>query len=473
MYEDLKLPYNEVDFIVPIHRFNFQYSYVTKERLSFVREFILRIVQLAPLKPHQIATYIGLDTSELKEALSDLIEKGELQISDSGDVILTPKSEGYFEGLGKLPKSSSIMETSSTLSFEIGGFNCLGTKRIKDNWKFGVALDVENEVIANSESYAKSKFQRDFYYYYDKEWLKGVKSEGTEKPSIYSFDSVNKLGQDPLRLSNLFKIDLEGKPLERDDYDVLDSSSKVSDLVTKALTSNGVQNNIMEIANAMKAIGDNWTARFFNDYSINVAAFLATRAESEVANKMPIPIIGQIYSSENWKLLMATLEEANRDKSKSKKKNLPMLTWIAPSDSMWGKSSKLLTAIHELKNAQTTRSKQKEKLFDVQMYLPVSGSDDRFSIRRWVNEFGKDSKITKGIIEGFLGGCVEMMLYEEQFVVVLYQVIKSDLLPVTMPVGFISKDRELIRKIQSLAGDYINGMKSFEKPNDLGVLGKL
>lgn len=115
MYEDLKLPYNEVDFIVPIHRFNFQYSYVTKERLSFVREFILRIVQLAPLKPHQIATYIGLDTSELKEALSDLIEKGELQISDSGDVILTPKSEGYFEGLGKLPKSSSIMETSDVV----------------------------------------------------------------------------------------------------------------------------------------------------------------------------------------------------------------------------------------------------------------------------------------------------------------------------------------------------------------------
>ena len=315
MYEDLKLPYNEVDFIVPIHRFNFQYSYVTKERLSFVREFVLRIVQLAPLKPHQIATYIGLDKAELKEALSDLMEKGELQISDLGDVILTPKSEGYFEGLGKLPKSSSIMQTSSTLSFEIGGFNCLGIKRIKDNWKFSIALDVENEVIANSENYAKSKFQREFYYYYDKEWLKGVKSEGTEKPSIYSFDSVKKLGQDPLRLSNLFKIDLEGKPLERDDYDVLDSSSKVSDLVTRALSSNGVQNNIMEVANAMKVLGDNWTAQLFNEFSINVPAFLATRAESEVGRKMPIPLIGQIYSSENWNLLLTTLEGANSDKS--------------------------------------------------------------------------------------------------------------------------------------------------------------
>ena len=101
MYEDLHLAFHEIDFIVPVHRFNIQYSYVTKERLSFIREFVLRIVQLSPLKPNQIATYLGLNKEELNEALSDLMSTGDLQISESGDVLLTSKSEDYFEGLGK------------------------------------------------------------------------------------------------------------------------------------------------------------------------------------------------------------------------------------------------------------------------------------------------------------------------------------------------------------------------------------
>ena len=126
MSDELKLKYHEIDFIVPVHRFNIQFSYVTKQGLSFIREFVLRLVQLAPMKPTHIATYLGLNKIELNEAISDLMDKGELQFSELGSVILTPKSEGYFEGLGKPPKTSSILETGTTLSFELAGFNCLG-----------------------------------------------------------------------------------------------------------------------------------------------------------------------------------------------------------------------------------------------------------------------------------------------------------------------------------------------------------
>jgi len=59
---------------------------------------------------------------------------------------------------------------------------------------------------------------------------------------------------------------------------------------------------------------------------------------------------------------------------------------------------------------------------------------------------------------------------EDQFVTVLYHLTKPDLLPVTMPVGFMSKDKSIVRKIQSLVNDYVDGMRSFDQPNNLGSL---
>jgi hypothetical protein len=473
MYEDLHLAFHEIDFIVPVHRFNIQYSYVTKERLSFIREFVLRIVQLSPLKPNQIATYLGLNKEELNEALSDLMSTGDLQISESGDILLTPQSEDYFEDLGKLPKTSSIMETSSILSFEIGGFNCLGSRRIRDNWKFGIALNVDNEIIANSANHAKTTFQRKFYQYYDKEWLKGVKSDSNEKPTIYSFDSVNKLGQDSLRLTNLFKIDLEGNPLERDDYESLENSNEVNKLVTKALSIEGSRTNIPEVAEAMKSIGDNWTVQFFNSSSIDVPAFTAKRAESEVNPKIPLPLVGPAYSKENWRLILESIKKANEVSKKSNNPKVSRLTWIAPSDKYWGKSSRLTTVIDDLKNFAHTRSKKPQKMYEAEIFLPVPDTNDKQAIRRWLNDFGKESALIKGLSEGFLNGCVEVIFMEDQFVTVLYHLAKPDLLPVTMPVGFISKDKSIVRKIQSLANDYVDGMKSFDQPNNFGALAQV
>lgn len=124
MSEQIRLSYHEIDFLVPVHRFNIQFSYVTKQGLSFIREFVLRLVQLAPMKPSQIATYIGLNKAEVDEAISDLMDKGDLRFNTHGSVELTPQSTGYFDSIGSSPKTSSIQETGSTLSFELCGFNC-------------------------------------------------------------------------------------------------------------------------------------------------------------------------------------------------------------------------------------------------------------------------------------------------------------------------------------------------------------
>jgi len=79
MSQEMNVAYHEVDFLLPVHRFNIRFSYVTKKGLPFVREFVLRLVHVSPMMPADIANYFGLAKREADEAISDLVDKGDLQ----------------------------------------------------------------------------------------------------------------------------------------------------------------------------------------------------------------------------------------------------------------------------------------------------------------------------------------------------------------------------------------------------------
>lgn len=473
MSENLKLNYHEVDFIVPIHRFNIQFSYVTKQGLSFIREFVLRLVQLAPMKPSQIALYIGLNKTEVSEAISDLMDKGDLRFNEQGNVELTPQSEGYFSGLGKPPQISSILETSVTLSFELCGFNCIGSKRKTDGWKNGVELKIDAQRLSQTEELAKSFFQKEFYQYFDKKFLSGVKTEGSDRPSIYAISSVRKVATDSLRVSCKFNIDIDGRAIERDDFDVLSDSTEVHELITKTLGQNKKESNIQSIAYAMKSIGDYWTKDIFNDNSVDLVLFAHHSAESSVNDKKPKIFVGPIYSNENFDFVFDKIKNAVTKFDKSKDKMIKSFKWIAPSDSYWGQSSRIISILNEIEDYQLTKGDNAQRIFQPEIYLPLSDTSDKNALWRWKRNFGDNSQNIYAIIEGFMGGNVEVIYLENEFVVVCYHISRPETLPVTMPIGFISTDVKLIREISKMADEYINSISSYNKPNNLGLLKNL
>ena len=81
---DNKMTYQEVDFLLPAQRFNIQFSYVSQKGLPFIREFVLRLIHLAPMSKSQISIYFGLSRLETEEAVSDLVQRGELTLSEDG-----------------------------------------------------------------------------------------------------------------------------------------------------------------------------------------------------------------------------------------------------------------------------------------------------------------------------------------------------------------------------------------------------
>jgi|JTFO01.1.fsa_nt_gb hypothetical protein len=473
MNEKLNIAYHEVDLLLPAHRFDIRFSYVTKKGLPFIREFALRLVHISPMKPANLALYFGLSRREVDEVIVDLVEKGDLEFSESGHIDLTPKSRGYFVGLGSTPLVSALVESGGAFAFELASFNCLGRKRTYEKRVAGLWLDVPNETIANSERLAKKKFQEKFHKIQEQGFWEH-KSVDTEagRPSIYTMESIRKLGQEPLRLTCKLSIDPEGVPVERDDFEALDDSSVVQELVTDALASAQKPENFREVAKAMVALEDQETRILFNDRSVDIVQLLAAQQSGKLNDGAWIPFLGPLYSQANWELITEYIE-LQIASIKNVKGRVEELLWIAPSDGFWGKSLRTAACFSNLVDWSNTKGKKSIKLFDPKLYLPVQDSTDRRAIGRWRQEFSNHDKEVYGLVEGFLDGNVEVLLIPDYMAVVCYHVSRPESLPVSLPVGYVTTDKLRVGVVAKLVKDYVDGMVSFEKPRDLGPMANI
>ena len=96
MNQKVNIAYHEVDLLLPAHRFDIRFSLCDQKKgLSFVREFVLRLVHISPMKPVDIATYFGLSRREVDEAITDLVEKG-IRFSEKRSDRADSESTGVF-----------------------------------------------------------------------------------------------------------------------------------------------------------------------------------------------------------------------------------------------------------------------------------------------------------------------------------------------------------------------------------------
>lgn len=470
MNKKVNIAYHEVDFLLPAHRFDIRFSYVTKKGLPFVREFVLRLVHISPMKPVDIATYFGLSQREVDEAITDLVEKGDLEFSEKGQIELTPKSRGYFVSLGSTPLVSSLMESGGVFAFELASFNCVGRKGTYEKRAPGLWLDVLNETVANSERIAKKKFQEKFHKIQEQGFWEHKSNEGNSgRPSIYTMESVRKLGQEPLRLTSYLSIDPEGVPVERADFDALEDSSVVQELVTDALASARKPLNFKEVAQAMEVLEDQKTRTLFNDHSVDIAKLLAAQQSGKINDGEWIPFLGPLYSKANWELISEYLEMQLAAITKAKCEPSDLL-WIAPSDGFWGQSVRTSACFSELVDRSLSKGKKPTKLCNPKLYLPVQDASDRRAIGRWKQEFSYYEKEVHGLVEGFLDGNVEVLILPSYLAVVCYHISWPERLPASFPIGFITTERNCVSLVDKLVKEYVGGMIAFEAPRDLGEI---
>ncbi|EGQ8312736.1 hypothetical protein GTW24_00010 [Vibrio cholerae] len=471
---DKSITYHEIDFLLPAQKFSIQFSYISQRGLPFIREYVLRLVHVAPMSKQQIAQFFGLTKREADEAISDLVDRSEMTLAMDGRLTLTEKSKSYFPGMGQAPLLSITKESSANLWFDLATYCCFSNQNISDKWRAGISLKVDDSKSANSEKLAEKNFQLQFNQILDKNYLSILNdSTATESPSVYTVKTVKKLRSSLLRLNTSFQMDTDGNSLERNDFSELIDSQSVHELIATELYKSANSSNIFSLFKAMNAIGDSETLKLFDSQSnaFNPAYIRDLRALEEHNNSGRHTFLGPIYLSENWITLqkfLAPIIKKRRDSKEDSGNN--SFLWLAPSDRFWGKSGRLISSFSDVISNAITKTKT---LYKPNIYLPINGADDIRTCREWEREFPEYKDYLKGIKEGFLDGNVEILYLEDELAVVVYHFSQPELLPVTLPVGFISTDLGFIAHIGKLLTQYLNDVTAFDKPNDCGFINAL
>ena len=138
---------------------------------------------------------------------------------------------------------------------------------------------------------------------------------------------------------------------------------------------------------------------------------------------------------------------------------------MAPSDIYWGKQRK----IHD--KIQNLIDKQKNG-YNFRLYLPLPSERNRHEKQEWLNQFRYLDKVLYGFCEGFLNGNTEILFLEDQFAVVCYHA-KLSSYPVTLPIGFMTTQKNTIKSIISLVENYLKSPLfeyNEDRTKDFGLL---
>ncbi|MBT7558631.1 hypothetical protein HN615_17160 [Candidatus Woesearchaeota archaeon] len=466
--------YHEIDFVVPVHRFKINFSY-SKERgiRSFIREFVLRLVHISPMKPANIAIFFGLSNIEMSEAISDLINRGDLELSNDGELVLTHASKNYFQELGDSPILPTIIDNHVSLWYELNSFNCIRKKYDESGWGSCIELSIDNEVVSNSPKNIKSIFQKNFYKYFEENRiLKNESDRIGKQPNIYSVGEINRISRAPLRLTTQFQIDQDGRPVERKDSDLFSDPSVIHELITEHICKIQKIDNFEDIViDAVTIFDDDLTLDLVKPSSIDVEGYILAILLSISNNEATTPLIGPIYSENNWNRVMENISNIG---GKVEKNHKPIeLIWIAPSDPFWGKSYRLNGCISELLRNEQTNGKKSQRIYNSNIYIQIEKHYDRRMINDYKHEFKDFKSGIYGLIEGFLNGNVEIILIPGKFVAVVYHFSMPDLLPVTIPTGFTSTNKSKIKLVESVVDKYIGSIEESNNENNLGLISSL
>lgn len=468
-------PYNQIDFVIKAPRFRIVFSYMDDKGVAFVREYLLRLLKLTPCKPEQIAQYFGFNQRETKIALADLESNKWIEWQDNGLIALSAEGLRLFSANDKdSPKIPTLKEFGGEYRMELLDNNFLQKKDCDTVRQNAIELEIDPKVLSESTDIARQAFQNRFRQLMEDEIIE-VKNEITgdiEKDiSLYKIDVIENKGKpDYFRFTQAFELLLEnGEAKERHDITNIIHQDNIAQAITEKI--GNFAENLKELRQSMGEIGDDDTLKVLFGGKLDFNEFLAMYEKYEKNNGLYF--LGQIYHQENlFKQINEILKELNKKQTKK-------LYWLAPSDVYWGKQRKIHDKIQNLVN------QQKDKNYDFRLYLPLPSERNRREKQDWENIFysfkdtDKDTEtcsqeILYGFCEGFLSGNTEILFLKNEFAVVCYHA-KLSAYPVSLPIGFMTTDKNQVRRIQGLVENYLSAFMADKgyQFKDLGLLSKL
>ena len=434
------ITYNQIDFVVKAPRFHIVFSYMSDKGVAFVREYLLRLLQVTPCNPAQIAQYFGFTQHETEVALADLESNKWIIWQDNGLIALSTEGQRLFQDNQESPHIPALKECGGEYRMELLDSNFLKKNDCDKNRQQAIELVIEPKLLFESSEIARKKFQNRFRQLMEDDII----NLDEKDISLYKIDAIEPKGSpDYFRFTQQFELLPEtGEAKERHDVPAITHQENIQQAITAQLEKFYRHDNLRELRNSMAEISDDDTLKVLFGGTLDFNEFLKVYQEHEQQNGLYF--LGQIYHQETL------FEQINKILDKLNKKSPKKLYWLAPSDIYWGKQRK----IHD--KIQNLIDKQKNG-YDFHLYLPLPSERNQHEKQEWLNHF-KDiisDKVLYGFCEGFLDGNTEILFLEDKFAVVCYHA-KLSSYPVTLPIGFMTTDIKKVNHIIRLAKNYLN-----------------
>lgn len=431
--------YNQIDFVVKAPRFRIVFSYMSDKGVAFVREYLLRLLKVTPCKPAQIAQYFGFNQYETEVALADLESNKWIIWQDNGLIALSAEGQRLFQDNQDSPHIPTLKEYGGEYRMELLDSNFLKKNDCNKNRQQAIELVVEPKVLSESSEIARKTFQNRFRQLMEDDII----NLDEKDISLYKIDAIEPKGvPDYFRFTQQFELLPEtGEAKERHDVPTVTHQENIQQAITAQLERFGHHDNLRELRNSMTEISDDDTLKVLFGGTLDFNEYLKVYQKHEQQNGLYF--LGQIYHQETL------FQQINEILDKLSKKSSKKLYWLAPSDIYWGKQRKIHGKIQNLIDKQKNG-------YDFRLYLPLPSELNRHEKQEWLNHFKDISdKVLYGFCEGFLNGNTEILFLEDQFAVVCYHT-KLSTYPVTLPIGFMTTQKNTIKSIASLVKNYLN-----------------
>lgn len=450
------ITYNQIDFVVKAPRFRIVFSYMSDKGVAFVREYLLRLLKITPCKPAQIAQYFGFNQYETEVALADLEQHKWIIWQDDGLIALSAEGQRLFQDSQDSPHIPTLKECGGEYRMELLDSNFLKKNDCDKNRQQAIELVVEPKVLSESSEIARKTFQNRFRQLMEDDII----NLDEKDISLYKIDAIELKGvPDYFRFTQQFELLPEtGEAKERHDVPTVTHQENIQQAITAQLERFGHHDNLRELRNSMAEISDDDTLKVLFGGTLDFNEYLKVYQKHEQQNGLYF--LGQIYHQETL------FQQINKILDKLNKKSSKKLYWLAPSDIYWGKQRK----IHD--KIQNLIDKQKNG-YDFRLYLPLPSERNRHEKQEWLSQFrGISDKELYGFCEGFLNGNTEILFLEDQFAVVCYHT-KLSTYPVTLPIGFMTTQKNTIKSIISLVENYLKSPLfeyNEDRTKDFGLL---
>lgn len=459
MNDDIQFPVFIFDICVPVQEFRVDYTVVQKTNLPFVREFILRLLDLGSFTKDQVSRFMGFNVKEIDVALSHLLNLDEILINDGGQLELTKKSKQYFLGqYENRPKVDSLLELRNKFRFDLLTFSYVHSKHQLSHPKLSLHLKPELENLAFSIDIAKKAFQRNFHQIHDEERFNSIV---INDPELYKISSFKKQNEKFLRFNQFCFIDSERNSLELNVKDSFIEKEEVSKALITQLKKASRSNNVSSISKCFDTFDFEMGVSSLKAGRLDLVEYRLASMKQRNSTQAFKSIIGSILLDDNWQLFIKNLD-MYKASGKAKPPVRNELLWIAPSDSYWGKTELQLARFNEL--AQRSD-------IELEFWLPLQSRKDNRTKRELCNYFNSVQEFLCGFVDGFLAGITEVILLKGKFVFIFCYLYQDDnLLPI--PVGFFTEEPNIVNGIESLFSSYRNELDEDFLSRDLGRLMK-